>query len=94
MEVQIGKMITGDFEKNTMTIEVAGEMKLKAGSYAIVPIAKYKELVGKNQYKKGDKIKDIFGFETTVDDVDGEDVWFIDENGERLYNHHSVINRV
>ena len=33
-----GKLITGDFEDNTMTFEIEGDMILKAGKYKIVRI--------------------------------------------------------
>jgi len=33
-----GKLVTGDFEDNTMTFEIEGEMKLQAGKYKIVQI--------------------------------------------------------
>ena len=37
MEVDVfkGRMIEGDFEKNTMTFEIEGEMILKSGDYCI-----------------------------------------------------------
>ena len=34
----IGRLITGDFEDNTMTFEIEGEMTLQAGRYRIVQI--------------------------------------------------------
>ena len=34
-----GKLITGDFDKNTMTFEIEGEMKLQAGTYQIEQVA-------------------------------------------------------
>jgi hypothetical protein len=34
----IGKLVTGDFEENTMTFEIEGEMTLQAGKYKIVQI--------------------------------------------------------
>ena len=33
-----GRLITGDFEDNTMTFEIEGEMTLQAGRYKIVQI--------------------------------------------------------
>jgi hypothetical protein len=33
-----GRLITGDFEENTMTFEIEGEMTLQAGRYRIVQI--------------------------------------------------------
>jgi hypothetical protein len=33
-----GRLITGDFEENTMTFEIEGEIKLQAGKYKIVQI--------------------------------------------------------
>ena len=38
MEKQIGTMITGDFEENTMVIKIEGEMWLRAGVYAVIAI--------------------------------------------------------
>lgn len=45
METQIGTMITGDFEENTMIFKIDGKMTLTAGKYAIVPIEEYNKLV-------------------------------------------------
>ena len=45
MKTQIGTAITGDFEDNTMTFEIEGDMTLCAGKYAIVPIEAYNRLV-------------------------------------------------
>lgn len=53
MKTQIGKLITGDFEENTMTFEIEGEMILQAGQYAIVPIDKYIKLNNSANTKKG-----------------------------------------
>ena len=49
MEAQIGKMVSGDFGDNTITLEIEGKMTLAAGKYAIVPVEEFKKL---NQYKK------------------------------------------
>lgn len=45
METQIGTMITGDFEENTMIFEIDGKMTLAAGKYAIVPIKEHEAKV-------------------------------------------------
>ena len=45
MNVHIGQLITGDLEENTMLFEIEGEMILKSGKYAIVPIKEYEELI-------------------------------------------------
>lgn len=34
----IGQLVTGDFEENTMTFEIEGEMILQAGKYSIEQI--------------------------------------------------------
>lgn len=47
MKTQFGKVITGDFSENTITIEIEGEMVVKAGDYALVPMSTYKSLVEK-----------------------------------------------
>lgn len=35
----IGELITGDFENNTMTFEIDGEMVLRAGKYKIEEVS-------------------------------------------------------
>jgi hypothetical protein len=50
-----GKLITGDFEDNTMTFEIEGEMTLQAGRYRIVQIE-----VG-NQVKNNVDLADVVG---------------------------------
>ena len=47
MNVHIGQLITGDLEENTMLFEIEGEMILKSGKYAIIPIKEYEELTNK-----------------------------------------------
>jgi hypothetical protein len=42
-----GNLVTGDFQEKTMTFEIGGEMILRAGSYAIIPIDDYNELMVK-----------------------------------------------
>jgi hypothetical protein len=48
-----GRLITGDFEENTMTFEIEGEITLQAGRYKIVQIA-----VG-NQVKNNVGLADV-----------------------------------
>ena len=38
IKTQTGKIVQGDLEENTITIEVEGKMIIQAGRYAIVPI--------------------------------------------------------
>ena len=45
MKTQFGELVTGDFEENTLTIEIDGEMVIQAGRYALVPIDDYNQLV-------------------------------------------------
>lgn len=45
MKTQFGELVTGDFEENTLTIEIDGEMTIQAGKYALVPIDDYNQLV-------------------------------------------------
>lgn len=33
-----GKLLTGDFDNNTMTFEIKGEMLLRAGDYKIISL--------------------------------------------------------
>jgi len=40
-QVQIGEVVTGDFQENTLTIEIEGQMILQAGKCAVVPIELY-----------------------------------------------------
>jgi len=44
MKTQFGQVESGDFEENTMTLKVDGEMELRSGKYAIVPIEDYENL--------------------------------------------------
>lgn len=39
-----GQLVTGDFEENTMTFEIEGEMILQAGKYTIARIENESEL--------------------------------------------------
>jgi hypothetical protein len=48
MKTQIGTAITGDFEDNTITFEIEGDMVLAAGKYAIVPFDDYNKIVKNN----------------------------------------------
>ena len=50
-----GQLITGDFEENTMTFEIEGEMKLQAGRYKIVRIE------AENQVKNIGVLADVVG---------------------------------
>lgn len=53
METQIGEMITGDFQENTITFEIVGsDAVLQAGKYAIVPIDDYNKLIGNDGKKQ------------------------------------------
>lgn len=56
----IGGLITGDFEENTMTFEIEGEMTLQAGRYKIVQIE-----VG-NQVKNNVGLPDVSNNEDAV----------------------------
>lgn len=40
-----GKMITADFDENTMTFEIENEMVVQAGDYVILTLKDYAELV-------------------------------------------------
>ena len=40
-----GELITGDFEENTMTFEIEGEMILKAGRYIILTEEEYSKSI-------------------------------------------------
>ena len=43
MEKFKGKMVTGDFQENTVTIEMEEPIVLKAGEYMVIPVEKYTE---------------------------------------------------
>lgn len=43
MEKFKGKMVTGDFQENTVTIEMEQPIVLKAGKYMVIPVEKYRE---------------------------------------------------
>ena len=43
--IHIGELITGDLEESTMLFKIEGEMVLRSGKYAIVPIKEYEELI-------------------------------------------------
>lgn len=43
MENFKGTMITGDFQENTVTIEIEEPIVLKAGEYMVIPVEKYTE---------------------------------------------------
>ena len=45
MKTQFGEIITGDLGANTMTLEIEGDMQLRAGRYAVVPFYDYARLV-------------------------------------------------
>jgi hypothetical protein len=45
LDAIIGELITGDLEESTMLFKIEGEMILKAGRYAIVPIEEYNNLI-------------------------------------------------
>ncbi len=51
MRTQIGELVTGDFEDNTLTLEIDGDMIIKAGTYAIVPIEDYNKIRTLQQQK-------------------------------------------
>ena len=52
METQIGKMVTGDFQENTITFEIIGsDAVLQTGKYALVPIDDYNKLIGSDNIK-------------------------------------------
>ena len=38
-----GQMVTGDFQENTVTIEIDEPIILKSGEYMVISIEKYKE---------------------------------------------------
>ena len=61
MKTQFGTLAGGDFEENTMTIEIHGDMMLRAGNYAIVPIDEYNQLA--NQDKQRELLIGLLQFE-------------------------------
>ena len=42
--VQIGQLVTGDFEDNTLTFEMDNQFTIKAGTYAIMERGVFNEL--------------------------------------------------
>ena len=48
MKTQFGKMITCDFDEKTITIQSNDDVIAKAGTYALVPIDDYNNLVKNN----------------------------------------------
>lgn len=53
MKTQIGQVVSGDFEDNTLTLEIDGDMIIKVGTYAVVPIEDYNKILSalKSAYK-------------------------------------------
>ena len=51
MKIIKAELITGDFENNTMTFEIEGEMILVAGKYIIIKEADYHKM------RKGPELK-------------------------------------
>lgn len=47
MTTQFGESLTGDFEERTWTFEMPEDFSVKAGEFAIVPIAEYNALIKK-----------------------------------------------
>ena len=45
MPTQFGHVVTGDFEDNTITLKIEGDMIIAAGKYAVVPIEEYEKMV-------------------------------------------------
>lgn len=45
MKPQLGEVITGDFQENTITIEIEGTMELSAGKVAIIPLELYNQFI-------------------------------------------------
>lgn len=50
MSVQFGESLTGDFEERTWTFEMPEDFSVKAGEFAIVPIAEYNALIEKPSF--------------------------------------------
>lgn len=48
MDYNIGELIEGNFEENTITIKVSGDMVVRSGSYAVVPFEDFQKLVEKS----------------------------------------------
>ena len=61
-----GSLLTGDFEDNTMTFKIDGELILRAGKYEITQIE-----VGR-QVKNNDKLKDAIT--EILEVLDGKDM--------------------
>lgn len=51
MTTQFGESLTGDFEERTWTFEMPEDFSVKAGEFAIVPIAEYNALIEKPSFK-------------------------------------------
>jgi hypothetical protein len=45
LNAMVGALVTGDLNENTMLLEIEGEMILRAGRYAIIPIDEYEDLI-------------------------------------------------
>jgi len=54
----IGKLITGDFEDNTMTFEIEGDIVLQSGKYEISKIEKHTPIDASNKMTK-EKLTEI-----------------------------------
>ena len=79
-----GQLVTGDFEDNTMTFEIDGEMVLQAGKYEITKIEAESQV-------KNLGIANVSGCISVEDTVNAfldwmksDDCWINDKDGKRI----------
>ncbi len=79
-----GQLVTGDFEENTMTFEIEGEMILQAGKYEIQQI----EVGNKGKNLGIANVSGSISVEDTVnaflDWMKSDDCWINDKDGNRI----------
>lgn len=79
-----GQLVTGDFEENTMTFEIEGEMILQAGRYEIKQI----EVGNKGKNLGIANVSGSISVEDTVnaflDWMKSDDCWINDKDGNRI----------
>jgi predicted CopG family antitoxin len=49
MKKQVGEVVTGDLQENTITIEIDGDMELQAGKVAVISVEELQQLEKKEQ---------------------------------------------
>lgn len=76
-----GELITGDFEENTMTFKVEGEMTLQAGKYSIASIEEDPVKQWKAKAEKWDALGKAIESDYGYTDENGDFIEHAPENG-------------